>query len=205
MRRKRFREVGHLVRVTPAVVAVLVLAACGGGGGDEAGGHELTQTHGLSGMAGHEFPWTMNYPEGWTTTVRNDATFFGGNPDVILEALRAEPISDVVVIFDHKRIEDFRSEGLPADPTLDDLVDFNERQLEWEEIRERSETTIFGEPAIRTRVVNDAGESEISIQGFRGDEFFLLDLLAPDEAALEAFLPTFEAMVESIRPGESGS
>lgn len=203
MPRKRFGEIGYLVRVTLAVVTALVVVSCGGGG-DEAR-HDLTQTHALSGEAGHEFPWTIDYPDGWTTAVRNDATFFGPTPDVLLEALRAEPISDVVVIFDHKRIDDFRSEGLPADATLDDLVDFNERQLEWEEIRERSETTIFGESAIRTRVVNETGESEISIQGFRGDEFFLLDLLAPDEAALEQFLPTFQAMVESIRAEESGS
>ena len=108
-----------------------------------------------------------------------------------------------LVGFDHRGTSDPVADDLPEDATLDDLVDFDTRALGWEEIRERSRTQLFGEPAARVQVTNASGHPVIVIQGFAHDQIYVLTFGAPTETDLEQSLPTFEAMIESLTPVSS--
>ncbi len=59
---------------------------------------------------------------------------------------------------------------------------------------------VFGTTALVVRVASPDGDFAINYQGVRPDtgEAFLLGFGAPTEESLDAFLPAWEAMFESI-------
>ncbi|MGI9623324.1 MAG: hypothetical protein ACR2PK_10850 [Acidimicrobiales bacterium] len=95
--------------------------------------------------------------------------------------------------------------GLGSDGvTLEDLVEFNIGALGWTDVRDLAEVEIFGSQAIRARVTGPEGREFIYYQGVSADtgELFLLGFGAPTSEILDEFLPTWDAMVESITATE---
>jgi hypothetical protein len=103
----------------------------------------------------------------------------------------------------------FREGGLPENATLDDLLTFNLRQLGLEQLSHVEEVEVFGVPALSTLVSNRrTGMVAVAVQGFidlpdsrsPSERGFLITVEAPTRAEIDAFLPTWEAMLESQRP-----
>jgi hypothetical protein len=111
----------------------------------------------------------------------------------------------VSVSLDHRTVAFLRGIGLTSDdPTAQDLLEFNTSNFGWTDIRDLGEEEVFGATAAVARVTNSAGGVSINYQGVRPDtgEVFLLGLGAPTEESLDAFLPAWEAMFESIATTE---
>ena len=67
-----------------------------------------------------------------------------------------------------------------------------------------AEVEVFGSPAIRVRNTRSTGDEGIDYQGVRADtgEAFLFGFGAPTGEILDEFLPTWDAMFESITAAE---
>ncbi len=158
----------------------------------------LTQTHEIAGLG-----FSIDYPAGWFADSQAPATLISQ-----LEVDHEQAFSDsdspqvgIVIAFDHRDIDFMRSIGLPADATMTDLVQLNAGFFEWQEPFEVVDTEVFGVPAASVRTVDDNGFSTVTLQGFIGEEMFLLSIVAPPPGeVLDDFLPTWEAMLASIEP-----
>jgi hypothetical protein len=158
----------------------------------------LTETHEIS-----DFGFTIDYPAGWFAASRKPNTVIsqlGVDFQRVITDNDELPTTGITITHDHRGTAFMRSIGLPADASIEDLVQVNAGFFEWQEPFEISETEIFGMPAVSVRAVDGKGDSGVALQGFIGEEVFLLTVVAPSDEALDAFLPTWEAMLASIRP-----
>ena len=109
------------------------------------------------------------------------------------------------VSLDHRTVAFLNGVGLASDdPTAQDLVEFNTTNFNWVDVRDLAEVEVFGGPAIRVRVTQPDGGESVLYQGVRSDtdEAFLLSFGAPTGEILDDFLPTWDAMFESIAATE---
>lgn len=173
-------------------IGLLVLVACG------QSPDEPTNTHVFSG-----FGFSIDYPEDWLAETRGPVTRISE-----LEEDHARAFSDGQfrptgkgVALEHRTLPFLQSIGLKENSTLNDLVEFNASEFDWQ-VSDVEETEIFGVPALRVRVVTELGVAFDAFMGFIEDEVFLFSFGAPSEDVHEEFMSRWEEMLLSIRPAE---
>jgi len=156
---------------------------------------ELTQTHVLP-----DFGFSLDYPSGWFAQTRKNLTIltqFEEDQERVVTSGSAA--LGYYLTMDHTDIERLHRLGLPRNPTLGDLLQFNIIFLGMPQPKTVSEATVFGVPAIRAKAGNEDQWARTSI-GIKDDRFFLLVMSGPSEEALDAFGPTWTKMLQSIQP-----
>ena len=163
---------------------------------------EVTETYTIPG-----FGYSIDYPIGWLAETRGSVTIIVQTEEQLQAGFSdadAAPVA-VSVSLDHRTVAFLQGIGLTSDdPTAQDLLEFNTSNFGWTDIRDLGEEEVFGATAAVARVTNSAGGFSINYQGVRPDtgEIFLLGLVAPTEESLDAFLPAWVAMFESIATTE---
>ena len=156
---------------------------------------ELTQTHLFP-----DFGFSLDYPSGWFAQTRNNLTIltqFEEDQERVVTSGSAA--LGYYLTMDHTDIERLYRLGLPKNPTLGDLLQFNIIFLGMPQPKTVSEATVFGVPAIRAKAGNE-DQWAITYLGIKDDRFFLLVMSGPSEEALDAFGPTWTKMLQSIQP-----
>ena len=159
---------------------------------------ELTDTHVFSG-----FEFSVDYPAGWLADTRAPASIISElEADHELALQEADfDAQGYGISFDHRDMPFMQGLGLPENPTLDDLLELNRGFFEWQDSIEVTELEIFGVPAYSVET-DDGSSWGVNLMGIRGNEAFLFGFGAPSEAAREAFMPTWDLMLQSITPTE---
>lgn len=159
---------------------------------------EVTETHSIPG-----FGYSIDYSSGWTAETNGTFTQIAPTDEAFTRvAGEVGPAEGLGVGLLHQTAV---SLGLdPENVTLDDVVEFNINAVGWADVRDLTEVEIFDSPAIRARVTGSEGREFIYYQGLKADtsELFLLGFGAPTSEILDEFLPTWDAMVESITATE---
>ena len=161
---------------------------------------DVTETYSIP-----DFGYSIDYPSGWFAETRDPFTLIVPTEEALAAGFSdAEgPTEGLGVSLDHRTVAFLQHIGLASDdPTAEDLVEFNTTNFEWMDIRDLAEVEVFGGPAIRVRVTPSEGRESIQYQGVRADEVFLLGFGAPTGEILDEFLPTWDAMFESITATE---
>ena len=156
---------------------------------------ELTQTHVLP-----DFGFSLDYPSGWFAQTRNSLTIltqFEEDQERVVTSGSAA--LGYYLTMDHTDIERLYRLGLPENPSLGDLLQFNMLFLGMPQPKTISEATVFGVPAIRAKAGNE-DQWAITYIDIKDDIFFLLVMSGPSEDALDAFGPTWTKMLQSIEP-----
>jgi hypothetical protein len=143
------------------------------------------------------FGFGIDHPEGWQ--VETDAE----TSVTRINQYRRHPDRGVRILLDYEPLETLQADGLQENPALEQLAEFNATYFDIpEEVVAAavvSEATIFGVPSLRVRFTQADGQSVDALQGLIGESVFLLWAATPTEAHMEAFAPTWEAMLASIR------
>ncbi len=158
---------------------------------------ELAETHTFP-----DFGYSIEYPAGWVANTRNNLTTitqFEGDHERILDS-DSSPLGYYLTM-DHTDIDRLYNLGLPKNPSLGELLQFNMLFLGMPQPTTASETTVFGVPAVRAKAGNE-DQWAITYFGIKDDRFFLLVISAPSEGTLDAFGPTWTKMLDSIEPVE---
>jgi hypothetical protein len=163
---------------------------------------DVTETYTIPG-----FGYSIDYPGGWLVETRGSVTIIAPTEEQLQAGFSDADVAPVAVSvsLDHRTVAFLRGIGLTSDdPTAQDLLEFNTSNFGWTDIRDLGDEEVFGTIAAVARVTNPEGGFSISYQGVRPDtgEIILLGLVAPTEESLDAFLPTWEAMFESIATTE---
>ncbi len=159
---------------------------------------DVTETYTIPG-----FGFSIDYPAGWFAETREPVTFITQTEEQ-LEAFFSDtstPSTGLGVNLEHRTVAFLQDIGLTTDnPTAEDLLEFNTSNFDWTDVRDLEEVEVFGATALVVRVTQRNGEFSVVYQGVRPDtgEAFFLIYGAPTEESLDAFLPVWEAMFESI-------
>ena len=151
---------------------------------------ELTQTQVFA-----EFPFSIDYPKGWTVEFDVPATFISQFSED--SPRRGESYG---VSLDHRDLTAMYAMGLPEKPTLEDLLHLNNTFFGWA-VLDVSETTTFGAPALMIEAKRSQGVVS-AVMGFVDGEAYLLIFAAPTREALNDFKSVWARMLDSIRPAE---
>ena len=159
---------------------------------------DVTETYTIPG-----FGFSIDYPAGWLVETREPATVITQTEEQLEAAFSDTSAPDIglVVNLDHRTVAFLQDIGLTTDnPTAEDMLEFNTSNFDWTDVRDLGEVEVFGATALVVRVANPEGDFSVVYQGVRPDtgEVFLLAFGAPTEESLDAFLPAWEAMFESI-------
>ncbi len=163
---------------------------------------DITETYTIPG-----FGFSIDYPAGWLVETQEPVTVITQTEEQLEAAFsdtRTPRIGPDVRI-DHRTVAFLQDIGLTTDnPTAEDLLEFNTSNFTWTDVRDLGEVEVFGTTALVVRVANPDGDFSINYQGVRPDtgEAFLFGFGAPTEESLDAFLPPWEAMFESITATE---
>jgi hypothetical protein len=149
--------------------------------------------------------FAMPYPEGWSVARAVLGQAFGRFA-VELEADEQRisewpfAVEGYVIAFEYERIA-FPMSAIyrVEDRTLENLQPFIMERYVYMNSTQVSETTIFRNPALRMRTVDANGNTIDAVHGFAMNIVFRFALVAPSAAAYDAFLPTWEALLEGIR------
>jgi len=149
------------------------------------------------------FGFSIDYPAGWVVETQEPVTFITQTEEQLEAAFSdtSTPSTGLGVNLEHRTVAFLQDIGLTTDnPTAEDLLEFNTSEFDWTDVRDLGEVEVFGATALVVRVTDPDGESFVVYQGVRPDigEAFLLSYRAPTEESLDAFLPVWEAMFESI-------
>ncbi len=159
---------------------------------------DVTETYTIPG-----FGFSIDYPAGWLVETREPVTVITQTEEQ-LEAVFSDPRPPRIgldVTIDHRTVAFLQDIGLTTDnPTAEDLLEFNTSEFDWTDVRNLGEVEVFGATALVVRVTDSEGDFSVVYQGVRPDtgEVFLIGVGAPTEESLDAFLPVWEAMFESI-------
>ena len=159
---------------------------------------DVTETYTIPG-----FGFSIDYPAGWLVETREPVTVITQTEEQ-LEAVFSDPRPPRIgldVTIDHRTVAFLQDIGLTTDnPTAEDLLEFNTSEFDWADVRNLGEVEVFGATALVVRVTDSEGDFSVVYQGVRPDtgEVFLMGVGAPTEESLDAFLPVWEAMFESI-------
>ena len=149
------------------------------------------------------FGFSIDYPVGWLVETREPVTVITQTEEQLEAAFSdtTTPGMGLGVNLDHRTVAFLQDIGLTTDnPTAEDMLEFNTSNFDWTDVRDLGEVEVFGATAVVVRVTNPEGDFSVVYQGVRPDtgEVFLLAVGAPTEESLDAFLPAWEAMFESI-------
>jgi hypothetical protein len=163
---------------------------------------DVTETYAIPG-----FGFSIDYPAGWAVDTRDPVTVIASSEEALQAGFSgSNPVPETVnITLDHRTVAFLQGIGLAAeDPTAQDLLEFNSNDFGWTDIGDPEEVEIFGTTAMVVRYVDPQGGFNLAYQGVRPDvdDIFLLSVAAPTEENLDAFLPTWEAMLESITATE---
>lgn len=150
-----------------------------------------------------DFGYSIDLPAGWQGGTRSPVTILNELDEDHQRAFddSYDP-KGISLSLDHRGMAFMRGIGLTAEePSLEDILELNQGFFNWQEPFEVSETTIFDEPALVVSAQGDEGFG-VDYMGFKDDEVFLFGFAAPTDEAREAFLVTWNQMVESIEPVE---
>lgn len=156
---------------------------------------DVTETYSIP-----DFGYSIDHPSDWSAETIESVTQFSQ----IKEESSTDLRQGLTVSLDHRTVAFLQSIGLTSDdPTAQDLVEFN-TSFGWTDVRDLTEVEIFGSPAITVRATLPGGRESVQYQGIHSDtgEAFLFGFEAPTGEILDQFLPTWDAMLESITATE---
>jgi hypothetical protein len=139
-----------------------------------------------------DFGFEMEMPAAWTARVQDSATLIEASPGA------CDSRTDDCITHDYRSLDFMRAMGLPEDAAVEDLMALNRDFFSWEELSEPEPAELFGEPALGIRYFDEV--YGYLYTGLRGDQAFLLGVASPTAEGLDAILPTFRAMIDTIRP-----
>ena len=150
-----------------------------------------------------DFGYSIDLPAGWQGETRSPTTILNELDEDHQRAFDDSYDSKGISLsLDHRGMAFMRGIGLTAEePSLEDLLELNQGFFNWQEPFDVSEATLFDEPALVVKAQGDEGFG-VNYMGFKDDEAFLFSFAAPTDEAREAFLATWNQMVESIEPVE---
>ena len=171
---------------------------------------DVTETHEIPG-----FGYSIDYPAGWSAETRGTLTLIASTEERLAAGFANsepdEPIDGLGISLIYLPVAELQTSlGLTTDdPTAEDMLEFNKTLetngvVDWTDVRDQTEVEVFGVPAIRVRVTAAVGGEFIAYQGIRAEtgEPFLFSFGAPTGEILDEFLPTWDAMFESITETE---
>ena len=181
---------------TPSTAPTAARTAAATPGPSPAADLSLTETHVFAG-----FDFSIDYPSGWVTTTLGALSAISelAADDAKAVAEGDDALEGYVVAHSHSH------SGLPEDPSLEDLLSYWAEFLGWTQTIRTSETEVFGVSALRATTVDEFGNWVNFLTGFLDGESFLLTISAPTEAALTEIMPTWNTMLETIRPAKVAS
>ena len=153
------------------------------------------------------FGYSIDYPAGWFVATDDSFTAIAQTEEE-LEARLVDPVPPAMALrigLDHRTIEFLQGIGLTTDdPTAQDLLEFNISNFDWTDVRDRREVEIFGTTAAVVRITGPGGDVSIRYQGILPDsgKIFIFGFAGPTEESVDAFLPAWETMIESITATE---
>lgn len=197
-------EVGDDVTMRTAVVLILALlaAACGGRVGfvdvpttlaTDAGVSELDATFQFPG-----FGYQIDLPSTWETAS-------AGTLSVLFEEPRAssptEPgrIDRPVIFFEMLALDQMGQFGIGPASTARDLAELNVGQFDLGEPTDLGDFTLAGAPSASFRSTDRFGNHVVAVQGVLGGFAYRLFFHAADAEQVDAYLPMWEAMLNSVR------
>ncbi len=168
---------------------------------------DVTETYTIPG-----FGYSIDYPADWFVTTDDSFTLIAQTEEEFAARLPVkrttysvvDPIPPAVALrisLDHRTVLFLQSIGLTSDdPTAQDLLEFNIDNFDWTVLRDLGEVEIFGTTAVVVRVTDPDGSFSIQYQGVLTDsgEVFIFGFAGPTEESVDAFLPAWETMIESI-------
>ena len=172
---------------------------------------DVTETYTIPG-----FGYSIDYPADWFVTTDDSFTLIAQTEEEFAARLPVkrttysvvDPIPPAVALrisLDHRTVLFLQSIGLPSDdPTAQDLLEFNIRNFDWTVLRDLGEVEIFGTTAAVVRFTGPDGNFGIQYQGVLQDsgEVFIFGFAGPTEESVDAFLPAWETIIESITATE---
>lgn len=151
-----------------------------------------------------EFPgfgYAIDFPSEWET-------FSSGPLSVLFEEPRETSptrpgrVDKPAIFFERLAIEAMGDFGIGPESTPRDLAELNVRQFDLGEMREFQDMVVAGAPAASFRSTDTFGNHVATVQGVLDGYAYRLFIHTADGEQLDAYLPTFDAMVESVRPTE---
>jgi hypothetical protein len=156
---------------------------------------ELSESYVLPGFA-----FSINYPAGWQADTRGTFTVITELEEDHQNAFDNDYApKGYEVALDHVALSFLRDRGLPSDPSLEDLFNFNMEFFGVQEPTEVSQIVVFGVPAMSAKFQIDERWGLVST-GFLEQRVFVLVISAPSEDALAEFAPTWARILENIKP-----
>ena len=158
---------------------------------------ELSETHVFP-----DFGYSIDYPADWVAGTKNNLTIISE-----LEEDQERIFSDdsspqgYYVTLDYLDIERLYDLGLRQNPTLRDLLRFNILFLGMPQPRETRQISLFGVPTLRVKAAEE-DQWGVAYFGVKDERFFLFVFTAVSEEALDEFMPTWNQLLEGIKPVE---
>jgi hypothetical protein len=144
--------------------------------------------------------FTIAYPVDWyLSTEHGYAIISERQQSQTYTIAQPLPIDGIVVHFERIPPRKLREMGI--NPQADSLETVIEKLAEAEAYRgdrELSETTLLTWPALQLRTGDAMQNAMLTIVAFQGTDLIRLSLIAPSVLSVDLFLPTWEAMLESI-------
>lgn len=153
----------------------------------------LTETIAIDGA-----DYVIDYPQGWFTAERE--SFLGiGESEADIGPTPDPVLIGPVVTIEHQAPADV---GLADDAGVEGFVELNSRIFRWPDDSATSTVEIAGSPAtlVRFAAPSQLERNVAFAMGSIGDRFVLATLQVGNDRDIEDFLPTFESMLESLRP-----
>jgi hypothetical protein len=148
--------------------------------------------------------FSVAYPQAWTVEATDSSIIIAESQtdiETVLESGRVDSASRNVITVEYARRADLAQHGLPLDATLEDFVSFNARYFGITEDSLDATPTpviVFGEPAVEIRFTNGTS-AKLVVMGYLYDEAYVIVLTSPSREARDAFLPTWDALLESTQ------
>jgi hypothetical protein len=155
----------------------------------------LTDTYTLP-----DFGFSIDYPAGWQADTQATFTVITELDEDFQNAFDNDYTPrGYEVALDHIALSFLSERGLPSDPSLEELFEFNMEFFGVREPTDMSEIVVFDVPAISARFKIDERWGVVTT-GFKDQRVFLLVITAPSEEALDEIMPTWAKMLASIKP-----
>jgi hypothetical protein len=151
-------------------------------------------------ITGSSTQFSIAYPAGWQASVqRGSAIISEEGQDQARASGEAFAVAGYLIRFERIPVRSLREMGITQESSLTEALDLLAVAEGYTEGGDISETTLLTWPALRLQTTDSMGNSIITIVAQQGLELIRLSLAAPSAEALETFLPTWEAMLVSIK------
>ena len=140
------------------------------------------------------------YPAGWSVDNQRQITVIN---QLAVDQERAFDDDFVTqgysIHFEYFTARQMRQLGFqPASTTVAEFFDANSQRYGYQQPVETSDLSFLANPALRAQTIDGAGNSVSTVQGLMGGVGIILTLAAPSPETLDAFLPTWEHMLDSV-------